>query len=442
MSELKDVQDFVSTRFVHFGINKQQEIIRLIYEIAKREQCCFDDVIPEKLKNERSFPALKRYLLKRRFPNFSPQERESFHLLSKLKLDPDARVNVYPTLDINPKTFYIEKAVQESSLVQRLKKKFPRTNCVLIPSYKEYIADKKYSLADYNNRLDQFFIVRQDYDHLMPCPCSAASLGCGYHILNIGQGCVFECTYCYLQGYINSPGIVLPSNIEDFFDAFRKLEIKPGRVGSGQFTDSLVFDHLTEFSPLIVDFFRGYPQVQFEFKTKSKNIENLLGIPSAGNIVVGWSLNPQKIIDTTELYAASLSERLSAAQQCARAGYQVAFHFDPIVFYDGWEQDYQELVEQLFSSVEARQIAWISLGALRMTPALKKTIETRFPENKILDGELLPGYDGKFRYSKELRKNIYSKMGGWLRSFSPGGHVYLCMEEEEVVLSCKKSRII
>ncbi len=39
---------------------------------------------------------------------------------------------------------------------------------------------------------------------------------------------------------------------------------------------------------------------------------------------------------------ASLSERLLAARRCQDAGYRLGFHFDPIVEYPNWEDDYED----------------------------------------------------------------------------------------------------
>ena len=113
---------------------------------------------------------------------------------------------------------------------------------------------------------------------------------------------VSECTYCYLQEYTNSPGIIFPANIESFFKNFNSYK-RPGmRIGSGEFSDSLMLDNVTEYSILIADFFKDNKDIIFEFKTKSANIKNLLEARHAGNIVVSWSLNPQGIIDENELF--------------------------------------------------------------------------------------------------------------------------------------------
>jgi DNA repair photolyase len=85
-------------------------------------------------------------------------------------------------------------------------------------------------------------------------------------------------------------------------------------------------------------------------------------------------MNPQGVIDTDEHGTASLEERLRAARRCQEAGYRLGFHFDPMIEYPGWEDDYRRLVEEIFASVDWRRISWLSLGVLRQTPGLKRTM--------------------------------------------------------------------
>jgi len=189
-----------------------------------------------------------------------------------------------------------------------------------------------------------------------------------------------------------------------------------------------MLDNITEYSLPIVEFFRKHPDVLFEFKTKSVNIENLLKIDHSGNIVIAWSLNPQRIIDENEFLSTSLLQRISAAKKCSQAGYRLAFHFDPVIYFDGWKKEYKKVVDLIFSSVRPDNIAWISIGTLRFNPKAKQVIEDRFPGNKILDQELLPGFDNKLRYPAALRQNIYKAMFEMLSRHSKKLPIYLCME--------------
>jgi len=110
----------------------------------------------------------------------------------------------------------------------------------------------------------------------------------------------------------------------------------------------------------------------------------------------------------------------------------LAFHFDPLFFYEGWEKDYEEVVRRLFTVVSPKNVVWISLGSFRFMPSLKPIIQSRFPESKIVYGEFVRGLDGKMRYFKPLRIALYRNMVRWIRTWAPDVAIYLCMEDEEV----------
>ena len=431
MPNLVAIQKFVEKNFSHFGLNKKAQMIRLVYEIAKKEKMSFAAIFLLEKDRLKPFTVIKKELLSRRFPHLSDREKERWHF-SPLKLQPKNKISVIKQKKFLPRDIFIEKDVRNAELVKNMKKKFPHARYHNISSYQHYVKDKKFSLCDYNRRLEKFFIVKEKYNFFVDCPCTKDAVCCGYKIMNCGFGCGFECQYCFLQSYTNAPGIMLQANLEDYFKEFKSFKNKNIRLGTGQFTDSLIFDDITNYAVEIVEFFRNYPQTRFEFKTKSKNIGGLLSIPSANNMIVSWSLNPQKIIDSTEFYTASLKERLACAEQCARHGYKIGFHFDPIVFYDGWEKDYQSVVKDIFKYVSPEKIAWISLGCLRMSPKQKEAIENRFVDNKILDGEFVLGFDNKLRYSSHLRQDIYRKMKEFILEHGKNIWVYLCMEDKEM----------
>ncbi|MCM8782713.1 MAG: hypothetical protein NC828_06690, partial [Candidatus Omnitrophica bacterium] len=312
---------------------------------------------------------------------------------------------------------------------------FPKSEFKKIKSLKDFLEKRpRYTIRDYNRRRDCFFVIIEKHDFFKKCPCTKMAVSCGYHIFNLGFGCTFECTYCYLQEYTNCPGIILPSNIEKYFAIFKDYK-RPGmRIGTGEFTDSLAIDDITQYSIPLVDFFNKNKEIIFEFKTKSDNIANLVRARHEKNIVISWSLNPENVIRENEFYTASLENRLKAAVECVRAGYMVGFHFDPIIHYNSWENDYNMLVNCLFDKIPPKYIAWISLGTFRFKPNLKRIIENRFPNSTILDEELLMGFDNKLRYPTKIRYIMYKKMVSWLRKRAKNVPVYLCMEKKDIIL--------
>jgi spore photoproduct lyase len=425
---MSGLQELVLLRFPWAGPNKRQELVRLVYEIAKREKISPDTVLASISEESLSFEQLKHKLVKRRFPELASAGIIVNAVFPVLDISPDRQVDTAREAAFSPERIFIEESVSKTDLSAQVGRLFPRAQFRQIKSYKQFVGQTRFTAEAYNQRTKELFIVREAYDYYKPCPCSPGVLGCGYHNVNLGFGCPYECSYCFLQSYTNAPGIVLPANIDDFFSSFAGYR-KAVRVGSGETTDSLAFDHLTGFSGKIVDFFRGHPESVFEFKTKSANVQGLLAHAGRPNIVAAWSVNPQTVIDREEFLSAGLLQRIEAAAFCARAGYRTAFHFDPVFYYPGWEGDYADVVKAIASAVPSASMAWISLGTLRMTFTQKKMIENRFPCNTILDAELLPGSDRKLRYHESVRLGIYRVMLSLIREkFGARVPVYLCME--------------
>jgi spore photoproduct lyase len=268
---------------------------------------------------------------------------------------------------------------------------------------------------------------------MKPCPGSGAQICCNYQVLNVGSNCHLECTYCILQSYLDNPALMIFTNVGDLIaEVTGKLGRSPSRifrVGTGELVDSLALDDITHYSQRLVPLFAALPNGVLELKTKSDQISNLEGLDHRGHTVVSWSVNARALCLSEEPKSASLEERLAAARQCQQWGYRIGFHFDPLIWYEGWEGGYKEAVKEIFSAVDPAGIAWVSLGALRFTPHLKEIVRRRFPKSKIPHGEFVPGHHGKLRYFRPIREEMYSRLSSWIREVAPGVFVYLCMED-------------
>ena len=416
------------------GRNKSNELLRLVYEIHRREGLSPEEVLgSEEIRSVASnsslghrdrFSKVKKYLLGRRFPSeygnpgFNPHFPELKHAV------PGKSAAAETGGRFIPENIYIEKRAAGTPLARRITSLFPGIKPVNIRILREYRKENGRGPS----KRDVFINVRRN-GFFKPCPCSTNVLPCGYHIFNLGFGCPYDCSYCYLQQYSNSPGIVLNANPEDFLGVFDGYIAETGnrmiRLGTGEFTDSLALDHITEYSKLLVPFFAS-KNVFFELKTKSANIDNLKGLEHGGRTVVSWSLNPRDIIRDEEKGTASLEERLAAAKECADEGYKISFHFDPVIHHSGWERNYKEVVDMLFDTI--RSPLWISIGTLRFNRNLKNIIEERFPGSSYIYGELLPGRDRKLRYPPALRSEISRCITRFIRDRNKNTPVYLCME--------------
>ena len=293
--------------------------------------------------------------------------------------------------------------------------------------YPDNLTQGKHHLLLCRNR-GQFF---------KPCPGTREYTCCEYQVLNIGMGCPMDCVYCILQAYLNNPWISFFVNIDDLMaeldTAFATEPDRFWRIGTGEFTDSLALDSLTRFSPHLVNYMRDKKRAVLELKSKSVVIENLKGLDHGGRTLVAWSLNSGSIMEQEEIRTASFEERLAAAAQCADWGYRLAFHFDPIILHDNWQQGYRKTIRRLFEVVPADQICWISLGALRYLPSLKAIATSRFPGSRFFYQEFIDGLDGKARYFRTQRVEMYKLIADELARFvDPATCVYFCMESDNI----------
>ncbi|MBN1798285.1 MAG: radical SAM protein [Spirochaetales bacterium] len=258
------------------------------------------------------------------------------------------------------------------------------------------------------------------------CPGSKGHVCCNYLTVDLYLGCMLDCSYCIMQGYLNFAPITVYVNnevaIKKIINIRRRNPGVPIRIGTGEVGDSLALDSLFHLSQDFIKKLAEYKDLFFELKTKTHFVDHLLELEPKGNAVIGFSLNPDIIIASEEKRASSLAERLAAAGKAVRAGYLVSFHFDPIILIKNWESVYRETVLRL-AAFDSRKIAWISLGTMRYTKFLREQMQ----ERDYLYDEFVPCRDGKYRYLKPVRERVYMLMKEWISGIGKIP-LYMCME--------------
>ena len=67
-----------------------------------------------------------------------------------------------------------------------------------------------------------------------------------------------------------------------------------------------------------------------------------------------------------------------------------------------------------------------------MPDTLLEVLRRRFPNSLLPLGELVPSADGKLRYFKPIRLELYRAMLEWIDRWGEGTEVYTCMERPDV----------
>ncbi len=340
---------------------------------------------------------------------------------------------------------YIHQESVESELAQRLREIFPSEKIETVD--RQPLAELKGELSagEFSRSKRLLYICRFRGQFFKRCPGARPGLACcNYFVLNWGLQCDMNCSYCYLQSFINTPLLTIYSNLDDALTELRDLKAQIGdqglRIGTGETVDSLSLDPLTLYSHRLIEFFRDCPGWKLEFKTKSRFVEQFIDVAHAGNVIVSWSLNPQHIIEREEHGTASLSERLAAAKQCWENGFLISFHIDPMIWHPEWRKNYQLLINAVAGSFRPEDISYMSVGALRFQPEQRAIMRERFGMNSyVTSAETFSSSDGKLRYDSKTRQEMFQFILSGFQKLDPQWRIFMCMETPETWLKATGS---
>ncbi|MFA7083246.1 MAG: spore photoproduct lyase family protein [Arcobacteraceae bacterium] len=269
------------------------------------------------------------------------------------------------------------------------------------------------------------------------CPVASTNTRCcNLLTLDAVQSCGFDCSYCSIQSFYNkdNSGQETIGFDKNFKENLKNIELDPNviyHIGTGQSSDSLMWGNKEGILEALFEFAQKHPNVILEFKTKSNNIAYLLENEVPKNIICTWSLNTPTICENEEHLAASLEQRLEAAQKVSEKGILVGFHFHPIVQYENYLEEYEEVYKKLIRSFDPKKVALVSFGTLTFIKPVIQKIRTRNFKSKILQ---MPFNNANNKYSydlktkKEMFKSAYESFKPWHKEV----YFYLCMEDESL----------
>ncbi len=316
-------------------------------------------------------------------------------------------------------------------------KSIPQDNEILINVLQNSSKDNiSYFEGELEKQSQECLIIRnRSAKTLKECPCTNHYRGCDYQVLHFGDNCPFECTYCILNAYFDSEDNVVYADVDAMVDECVEY-LKTNeylRLGTGEYTDSLAYESITGFSKVFVK--KLYQKVDskrasVELKTKSLNVDSLFDIEDKDGIVLAWSLNAETVQKLDELKTPSIKQRLTKAKEAVDQGFKVSFHFDPIIYFENWEEEYTATVDMIFENVPADKVAFISMGSFRFMPSLEKYMLKKYAYSDIMEAEFVKAVDGKMRYPYPVRREMFQTVYDRIISHGSDIAVYFCMEGE------------
>ncbi|MFP5384453.1 MAG: radical SAM protein [Bacteriovoracia bacterium] len=328
---------------------------------------------------------------------------------------------------------YVERDISHHPRVTSLLAKIKKSP-LLIESYGDLWGRAKKPYLQKRDSLN-LFLAKKEGHLLKRAPDAYGSAGDPHYYFIHAYNCIYECQYCYLQGYFNTPDIVLFINHEEIIAEMEKvLDQHPGQkvwFHAGEFSDSLALTHLTGELEIYHAFCQRNPEAIIELRTKSVNTRELEKLPTLSNLIISFSLSPVEMARRIDIKTPGTEARLRAMKELHHKGWRLGAHFDPIVYEDRFRENYSKLLHSMKEMEIISSLAYLSLGVVRFTKEVYRETERNYPDSVIHTGPMVKSFDGKVRYHRPMRMwmmNTVKELS--MNAGIPLDKIYLCMEED------------
>ncbi len=235
-------------------------------------------------------------------------------------------------------------------------------------------------------------IARKTKNHVLAAPEGYGLDGKHHYYFSHMLNCLYDCRYCFLQGMYQSAHQLLFVNYEDFAtaitDRIEQHRNQPVWFYSGYDCDSLANDPTTEFVNYFVPLFASLDNAWLELRTKSTQIRGLLKQPPVERVVAAFSFSDQISHQQLEHGVPSIEKRIGAMQKLIEAGWAVGLRLDPVVYHLQYQTAFKQLLEQIFTTIDAERLHSVSLGNFRLTRDHFRQISRLYPEEPLFAQQL------------------------------------------------------
>lgn len=312
-------------------------------------------------------------------------------------------------------TIYLESAVAEQQRAQQIISRYPKATRIDIERYGEVFNTHAQDFRIQKNN-PSLILAEKKNKKVMPTPAQYETGGGAHYYFSHMLNCVYDCRYCFLQGMLRSANYLVFVNYEDFLDDIaniaetHKHDDKPTWFFSGYDCDSLAYEPVTGFAEYFVPAFNHIPNAVLELRTKSTQIRSLLKIPAQDNVVIAYSLSPDRVAQELEIGAPSLDKRVEALAKLQQAGWRIGLRFDPIIWHQDYLADYRAMIDKVFAVLDPDKIDSVTLGGFRLPKGFYKTMRKLHPEHWLFSAGLSE-QEGMVTYTSEIEADVLSNIG-------------------------------
>lgn len=329
------------------------------------------------------------------------------------------------------KKIFVEKSVKESAYTQHIIRKINNTNITYIECIDDIWGRVKKPYLQKRDNLNLF--IGEKKGSLVKEAPSAYGIGSEKHYYFVHAfNCIYECQYCYLQGYFNTPDIVLYVNhdeiikqMQDYIDLNNDCWFH-----AGEYSDSLALSHITGEWENYWKLFKKNKKAKLELRTKSVNIKAIQDLEPLDNIYISFSLTGKEEGKLYDNKTPSVKARLVAIEKLVSKGFMIGIHLDPVIYTENIFESYTQIIQDITKIIPEYQLGYISIGVVRFTKSVYTEVSQNYPDSKILAQNFTKSFDNKVRYNHPMRMWILNSIKQICIDHQiDEKKIYLCMED-------------
>ncbi len=208
---------------------------------------------------------------------------------------------------------------------------------------------------------------------------------------HLAEGCPAHCQYCYLASSLSGPPVIrafanLPSilNATDHY-----VKDNPTSFEVSCYTDPLSLEHLTGSLSECIRYFGTQENKRLRWVSKFNNVEPLLKLEHNGHTRCRVSVNAGAVSKGFEGGTASVRDRIQSLRKLALptsqggGGYPVGFVIAPIMAFDGWQDGYEKLFDEISTALSFECDLTFELITHRFTAKSKEVLNGWYPNSKL-----------------------------------------------------------
>ncbi len=334
---------------------------------------------------------------------------------------------------------YVEEAMQDHLRTKRILQRFPDANVILIGHYKDVFCRKGQNYILQQQSQNLILAAKQGSLIYEGAPVCQNFGNENFYYTSCIMNCIYDCEYCYLKGMYPSGNIVIFVNLEDIFAKIRHhLKEHPMYLCISYDTDLMALEQITGYTEEWITFakeqsglmYSGTMPLKIEIRTKAADILFWQRHTPIPGVIYAITLSPQAVIDACEHKTPSLHQRLASVKEAIRRGFPVRLCFDPMIYCKNWEQQYGEMLRQVFTEIDMDKLENVSVGTFRVSQDYLKKMRKNQPQSAVIQFPY-QNDNGVYHYSRELTHQMEGFLVDSLTKKLPKDKIFLWENEEK-----------